>query len=200
MTTSDAPLDPAAGFVDFFRALADGERLRVAASLVPAPLTITGVAEATGLPVSAVAVHLARLMAAGFVAVEGEGSAARHRWDEGRVRALAVQLGSPRLRALAGQTDERSKVLAAFLRDGRLTALPAAESRRRILLEYIADQFDPGRTYTEREVNALIAPLYDDYTTIRRALVDARLFYRSDGIYRRAAATDAAGQGTGDSR
>lgn len=183
VSTADATAEAESGFIDFFRALADGERLRVAASIVPAPLSRAGVAAATGLPVSTASRHLSRLVTAGLIVVEGTGSDARYRWDDGRVQALATQLGSPRLRARAGRTDERSKVLAAFFRDGRLTGLPASEGRRRIVLVAIAEKFDADRTYTEREVNAIIKPLYDDYTQIRRALVDAHLFNRSDGVY-----------------
>ena len=44
-------------------------------------------------------------------------------------------------------------MLRTFFRDGRLTEIPAKESKRRIVLERIALEFEPGVRYDERTVN-----------------------------------------------
>jgi hypothetical protein len=44
-------------------------------------------------------------------------------------------------------------------------------------------QFDPGRRYAEREVNEIISRTHDDYATLRRELVDARLLARERDVY-----------------
>jgi hypothetical protein len=53
------------------------------------------------------------------------------------------------------------------------------------VLDYFAGRFEPGRDYSEPEVNELLAAYYDDYVTARRLLVDEQLLQRSAGIYRR---------------
>ena len=37
--------------------------------------------------------------------------------------------------------------LRAFVRDGRIVALPANRTRRRLLLDQVAQAFEPGRRY-----------------------------------------------------
>ncbi len=43
---------------------------------------------------------------------------------------------------------------------------------------------EPGRDYQERELNALITQIHEDYCLIRRKLVEEGVLERSDGIYR----------------
>lgn len=172
-----------AAFVAFFKALAVPERLRVAGAIAAGPRTAAAVAQSLDLPIRAVASHLAVLVNAGFARQEDGSRSARYVWDEARIRALAAHLDSPRVRALAGATDERSRVLASFVRDGRLVQFPTGETRKQVVLDYIADRFDSGRTYTEREVNDILKAFADDYTTIRRALVDRQYLNRHQGVY-----------------
>ena len=42
---------------------------------------------------------------------------------------------------------------------------------------------EPGRTYTEREVNQVLVEFNDDVATLRRGLVDAGLLERENSIY-----------------
>lgn len=80
---------------------------------------------------------------------------------------------------------ESDHVAWAFFRDGRLTSLPAKHSRRLAALAILAERFDPGRTYAEREVNELLADDAPDHATLRRLLVDEGFLERSAGTYRR---------------
>jgi hypothetical protein len=175
---------PEAAFASFFKALSNTERLRVAGAIAAGPRTVGDIAAALALPYRSTRGHLEALVDAGFATVDGQGADARYAWNEKRVRALAkAHLDSPRVREMAGARDERSRVLAAFIRDGRLIGWPAGEARKQILLEHIADRFESGRVYSEREVNAILKPLADDYTTIRRALVDRAFLNRQDNVY-----------------
>ena len=73
---------------------------------------------------------------------------------------------------------ERDKVLKTFFRDDRLIAFPAREKKKLIVLERFCRLFGRGRIYTEKQVNEMIEPLYHDYVTIRRYLVDYGYFER----------------------
>jgi hypothetical protein len=48
--------------------------------------------------------------------------------------------------------QRRERILAAFLRDGRLTAIPARAAKRQVVLEHIVTVFEPGVRFPEKEV------------------------------------------------
>jgi hypothetical protein len=74
----------------------------------------------------------------------------------------------------------------AFVRDGRLTALPRRESFVSAACDFLAARFEPGREYEEREVNDILRDDAPDHATLRRLLVDRGLLRRQAGRYRRA--------------
>jgi biotin operon repressor len=79
----------------------------------------------------------------------------------------------------------RDKVLRTFFRHGRLTGIPAQLKKRQIVIERLAQEFEPGRTYTERQVNQVLVEYHDDVATLRRGLIEHKLMERNHGIYRR---------------
>ena len=72
-----------------------------------------------------------------------------------------------------------------FFRDGRLTSLPAKQTRYLELLEYLAGDFQIGTDYPESEVNAILLRRHEDFATLRRDLVDFDFMTRASSIYRR---------------
>jgi hypothetical protein len=80
--------------------------------------------------------------------------------------------------------------LRAFVRDGRITALPAKRTRRRLLLNQVAQAFEPGRTYPEAEVDQVLKAVFDDHCALRRYLIDEEFMSRTAaGLYWRAGGT-----------
>jgi hypothetical protein len=80
--------------------------------------------------------------------------------------------------------------LRAFIRDGRITALPAKRTRRLLLLDQVAQAFEPGRKYPERDVDEVLKAIFDDHCALRRYLVDEAFLSRTAaGIYWRAGGT-----------
>jgi hypothetical protein len=73
--------------------------------------------------------------------------------------------------------------LRAFVRGGAIAVMPSRVSRRRLLLREVAQAFEPGVRYSERDVSQFLAALYPDYAALRRYLVDAGLLDRADGEY-----------------
>ena len=53
--------------------------------------------------------------------------------------------------------DQRLRV---FVRRGRIEALPAKRSRRRLLLDKIAQGFEPGVRYPEYRVSRFLGAIY----------------------------------------
>jgi len=80
--------------------------------------------------------------------------------------------------------------LRPYVRDGRISVMPARRSVRLLLLDQVAQAFEPGRRYPEAVVNQILKALYDDYATLRRYLVDEELMSRTpDGTYWRSGGT-----------
>lgn len=75
------------------------------------------------------------------------------------------------------------KVKKSFWRDGLIVMMPSQLKKRKVLLDLLIEDFEPGRGYTEQEVNFKILDHYDDYCTVRRELVDFGLLKREKGHY-----------------
>ncbi|MFC8450406.1 DUF2087 domain-containing protein [Kitasatospora sp. NPDC057223] len=91
-----------------------------------------------------------------------------------------------------------SRGVADLFTGGRLTVIPRKAARREQLLVHLARTlFEPGRDYSEREVNDALLTVHPDCSALRRYLVEAGLLARPrDGSsYRRAGSPAAAGGG-----
>ena len=76
---------------------------------------------------------------------------------------------------------EREKMLGNLfesLQPLRLKAFPPKEKKKVVILTEIAKLFEPGKRYTEREINEILMPVYDDYVTVRRYLIAYNLMNR----------------------
>jgi hypothetical protein len=171
---------------DILRALADPERLRIAGSLASEPAAAASLAEALGLPIARLRRHLTRLSAAGVVRLEPDRRT--YRLDPETLRWAAGKVGPSREAGipLGAANEDEEAVLRAFFRDGRLTEIPMKAAKRRIVLERIAIEFDPGLRYDEREVNAIVGRFFTDHAALRRYLVDEGFLDRANGVYWRA--------------
>ena len=171
---------------DILRALADPDRLRIAGALAASEATASTLAETLDLPLGRVRRHLTRLADAGVARLQPDRRT--YRLDTETLRWAAEQVGPPRDAgiALGAANEDEEAVLRAFFRDGRLVEVPTKASKRRIVLERVALEFEPGVRYDEREVNAIVGALFDDHASLRRYLVDEGFLDREAGTYWRA--------------
>ncbi|MET9021420.1 DUF2087 domain-containing protein [Actinopolymorpha sp. NPDC004070] len=93
--------------------------------------------------------------------------------------------------ALPADADpETEKLFRAYVRDGRITAMPAKSGRRRLLLDHVAQLFEPGVRYPEPVVNETLLRVYDDQAALRRYLVDDDFLARdNNAVYWRSGGT-----------
>lgn len=54
----------------------------------------------------------------------------------------------------------------------KLKLFPAKDKKKVVVLTKIAEQFEKGRDYTEKEINDILMPIYDEYIIIRRYLIE----------------------------
>ena len=166
--------------------LADDERLQVVAALALGARTAAEVAAATGLDVPTAGRALARLTSGGLVEQDDGG----YRLIRERFRDAFESLDRKAPPAVeSGLGDDADRVLRAFLRDGKLTSIPVARSKRLVVLDFLAGLFEPGEAYPEAEVNAKLAAYHPDVAALRRYLVDEQFLRRRDRFYWRSGGT-----------
>ncbi|MEY2571722.1 MAG: hypothetical protein QOE63_2072 [Acidimicrobiaceae bacterium] len=164
--------------------LADAERRRVVAALVLGATTIDEVKRATGLDTRAVATALSRLIDAELVlrTVDGDHFLVDEAFRQAAIAAAPSDGGDEH----AGAPPDAARVLRAFVRDGRLLSIPTAHAKRLVLLDLLAQDFELGHRYPEREVNAILRRWHDDTAALRRYLVDDGFLERKASEYWRA--------------
>lgn len=89
---------------------------------------------------------------------------------------------------VAGLLDGEPQ-LSAFVREGRIIAMPSRAAKRRLLLDCVAQAFEPGHRYPEAAVDDVLRALCDDHAALRRYLVDEGFLSRQSGIYWRTGGT-----------
>ena len=57
--------------------------------------------------------------------------------------------------------------------DGRITRMPVKMSKKIELSRWLLTLLEPGRAYTEKELNEAFEPFVDDFARMRRMLVEA---------------------------
>lgn len=80
-------------------------------------------------------------------------------------------------------------LLSRFVKDGRLVTIPVAHAKRLVVLDWLAQEFEPGRHYSEAEVNAILVRRHPDTAALRRYLVDDDFLDRANGEYWRSGGT-----------
>ena len=168
---------------DILRSLADPERLRIAGALAADDAGAPALADRLDLPLVRVRRHLTRLAAAGVVRLLADRRT--YRLDPETLRWAAEQVGPPRDAGiwLGAANEDEEAVLRTFFRDGRLTEVPTKASKRRVVLERIALEFEPGVRYDEPTVNAIVGRYWRDHASLRRYLVDEGFLSREAGVY-----------------
>ena len=76
-----------------------------------------------------------------------------------------------------------------FSPEGRLHTIPTRHAKRQVVLDHLAQAFELGRVYPEREVVAILTRFHDDHAALRRYLVEDGFLTRRDGFYWRSGGT-----------
>lgn len=161
--------------------LAEPARRRVIASLILRSDDIDGIARSTGLDTRDIIEALDRIERSGLAIQGSDGT-----WvvlEESFALAARPEPSTPSTSQHVDQPLEHQGVLDHAIVDGKIVHWPTKRAKRRIVLEYLAQAFEPGRRYSEREVNAMLRPFHDDVAMLRRWLFDESFLDRADGLY-----------------
>ena len=87
-------------------------------------------------------------------------------------------------------TPDQQRVLRSFFTDdGWLHTIPSKHAKLLVVLDRIAQEFEPGRTYSEAEVNTVMHLFHSDHAALRRYLVENDFLTRENGSYWRSGGT-----------
>ncbi len=76
--------------------------------------------------------------------------------------------------------EKQNVIKNYFTPEGALKTYPSKEKRKIIVLEEITKNFKRGKIYSEKEVNRVLSRIFEDYVTIRRALIEYGFLKRTD--------------------
>ncbi len=164
---------------EFLRLLLDPIRLAVAGDAVAGGSDLDALAERLGVDRRLVAEARGKLLASGLITDAG--------LDREVLRSVAQSLPTdppPSAEVFEGPwTGEELEILGRFFSGGRLQSIPTNLSKRRIILERLSQEFEPGLRYEEADVNFRLQLFYHDYAALRRYMVDEDLMSRAEGVY-----------------
>ncbi len=158
--------------------LAEPNRRRVIAALILDASTPHEISRQTGLSIPDVVTALGRLEAAGLVLEDMDDFQLL-----GEAFGVAARASAADRRLEREHDGPDARVLNAFVRDGRILSIPMAHSKRLVLVAMLAQEFEPGRRYSEKMVNLMLGKWHDDAAAWRRYLVDEGFMDRDEGEY-----------------
>jgi predicted transcriptional regulator len=172
--------------LNFFKALADANRLKIIGLLAREPLSVEQLAELLELHPSTVSHHLARLGKAGLVSARADGYYNIYRLEEKALEEMSQRLlRRETLPAVAADVDmdayDRKVINTYFDKNGRLKAFPTQQRKLEAVLRYVVQAFEPELRYSEKQVNEILGRFNDDTAGLRRDLVDFGLMQRQTG-------------------
>ncbi|MBZ0300317.1 MAG: metalloregulator ArsR/SmtB family transcription factor [Anaerolineae bacterium] len=178
----------------YFKTLADENRLRMIAYLGKQEHSVGELATLLELTEPTVSHHLTRLREAGLVNMRAMGNQRLYRLDQRNLKRLAERLADLEHIQLEdeAQADDSwidaldldaadRKVLHGYIANGRLKDIPVKRPKLLVILRWLAGCFEPDRTYSEQEVNAILTQYHEDYASLRRELVDFGFLRRERG-------------------
>lgn len=172
--------------LEFFKALADANRLKIIGLLAQNDLTVEEMAAILDVRPSTVSHHLSTLARAGLVSARAESYYNIYSLNVDHLNSMSKRLLSEEtLKAQVEDVDlnayDRQVVENFTGRDGRLKALPSQYKKLMAVLRYVVQAFEPGQRYSEKQVNEILARYHEDTAQLRRDLVDSGLMRREGG-------------------
>jgi DNA-binding MarR family transcriptional regulator len=173
--------------LDFFKALANENRLKILGILAGRECSVEELSELLELKEPTVSHHLSKLKAIGLVEMRVEGNDHLHRLNTRVLQSMNKDVfTSKKMASLVDDLDYdawEKKVLRNFLEGDRIRDIPVGYKKRLVLYKWLVSHFEEGRKYTEIEVNEIIQRYHPDYASVRRAFIDHGLMERKNAIY-----------------
>jgi len=175
-----------AELLDFFKALADANRLKIIGLLAQDEYSVEQLAEILNLRPSTVSHHLTKLSNSGLVSAHPESYYNIYRLETKTLEEMSQRLlAKETLPAVTADIDMDAydrKVIQTFCDEqGRIKQFPAQQKKFEAILRYVAREFKPGHRYTEKQVNEILSAFSEDVASLRRGLIEYMIMDREGG-------------------
>ncbi|WP_274649231.1 metalloregulator ArsR/SmtB family transcription factor [Paenibacillus humicola] len=180
--------------VHYHKALADPTRVRMLILLAKGELTGLELANRLCLSPATITHHAAKLRTVGLINERRDKNAIfftlnryfltqYSRALETLITQSAASEGKEDAMEPLGAKLQQSVIRNFFTAEGRLKHIPVQLKKKLIVLEHLAGKLEPGKSYTEKEINEFILQFHPDFATIRRELIMHAFMYREQDIY-----------------
>lgn len=175
-----------ADWLHLLKAVADDNRLTMVGLMNERERTVGEMAGLLALAEPTVSHHVSKLRGAGLLLLRMAGSQRFYRTNPARLdefRRYAAEIGSLPTDSQPAAVDNTwiealdvpeadKKVLRTYMAGTRLTQFPNREKRWLVILRWLVTLFEPGVRYSEKEVNAILTRVHEDYALMRRDLIE----------------------------
>lgn len=173
--------------LQFFKVLGNESRLKILGLLANQERSVGELAEYLDLREPTVSHHLAAMKELGLVDARPEGNTRIYRLDTAVLERMNRDLFSQK--NLATLVDDESgdvwerKVFRSYVEGQTLKQIPTQHKKRIVILRWLLQDFEKGKTYTEKEVSETLKLHHPDYAALRRYMVEDKLMQRENGVY-----------------
>jgi hypothetical protein len=175
--------------LQFCKAMAEESRLKIVGLLSTAEHSVQQLASMLELKEPTVSHHLAVLKQLDLLKLRADGNFRWYRLNEevlGKIsRAVFSRDSIARLALSAEARGSERKILDNFIDGERLLEIPVSYKKRLVILKWLINFFEPGISYAESQVNAILKLHHHDCATLRREMIGCAMLARDKGIYRR---------------
>ncbi|RKP46740.1 DUF2087 domain-containing protein [Cohnella endophytica] len=181
--------------VNFHKALADATRIKILILLAEGELNGQTLAEKLGVTPATITHHATKLRDAALINERREKNTIYFTLNDYFIKsnsAATEALIYRRVGASKGESgtmnEENQRTRDSVLRnfftaEGKLKSLPAQLKKKLIVLEHLVSRLEKGRAYSEKELNAFIKEVHEDFATIRREFIMHQFMYREREVY-----------------
>lgn len=172
-------------FLEFFKAMADANRLKILGLLAQENLTVEQLSEMLNLRPSTVSHHLSKLADVGLVSAKASSYYNIYHLENKELEKMANQLLStdtlPSMAADVNLDAYDQKVVSNYLdKGGRLKTIPSQRKKLEAILRYVSQSFTQGEKYSEQEINQILSQYHQDTASLRREMISIGLLERSN--------------------
>ena len=189
-TVSDEGQDERRTLLQVCQALLDPDALRIVGVLATGGRPHPELAQQLAIGDAQLAQHLGRLRWLELISIQEN----RYRLEKKTLQRMTRELGrlskdvfaaerAPSVIDDAQGDEAERRILQNFFRDDHLVNFPAQEKKKLVVLKWLANRFQPGERYSEKQINTELLRYHRDSATLRRALIDYRFMGRENGVY-----------------
>lgn len=172
-----------------FKALADESRLEIFKLLLDRDAYIEVISERLKLSPSTVSFHLKKLCDAGLVTSKKDQYytiySAVPKVSELTIKDMLLNSSSNLKEQNKVEQEYKEKVLKSFFKYGRLVKIPVQKKKRQWVMERIANNFLPNKSYSVNVASKMLSEIYEDTGMLLKELQSCDCLEINNGVIKK---------------